>query len=214
MNHVTYTIHKFSKYFILSLFLFLICFNHQAKADCFVDGVQFDIGGKTGSGVTAVDHGNPITVSEIRQWDTTGDDITTCDVSSLTDLTSAFENLTSFNQDISTWDVSNVTNFTKLFRSARTFNQDISGWDVSSATNMNTMFRDARNFDQDISSWNVSSVVAMGDMFREATVFDQNIRGWNTFSVTSYANMFLHVFLHDTISSFSVCTWMENTRLI
>ena len=76
MNHVTYTIHKFSKYFILSLFLFLIFFNHQAKADCFVDGVQFDIGGKTGSGVTAVDHGNPITVSEIRQWDTTGDDIT------------------------------------------------------------------------------------------------------------------------------------------
>ncbi|MDA8837118.1 BspA family leucine-rich repeat surface protein, partial [Candidatus Pelagibacter bacterium] len=147
---------------------------------------------RAGSGVTAVDHGNPITVSEIRQWDTTGDDITTCDVSNLTDLTSAFENLTSFNQDISTWDVSNVTNFTNLFRSARTFNQDISGWDVSSATNMNTMFRDARNFDQDISSWNVSSVIDMAHMFREATVFDQNIRGWNTISVTSYANMFLH----------------------
>ena len=178
------------------LFLtYLILFNFlipKAYADCIVDTVQFDIGGRAGSGVTAVDHGNPITVSEIRQWDTTGDDITTCDVSNLTDLTSAFENLTSFNQDISTWDVSNVTNFTNLFRSARTFNQDISGWDVSSATNMNTMFRDARNFDQDISSWNVSSVIDMAHMFREATVFDQNIRGWNTISVTSYANMFLH----------------------
>jgi surface protein len=191
MKTLFYIVQKCSKYF-LALFLFVIFFSHQAKADCFVDGVQFDIGGRTGSGVTAVNHGNPITVSEIRQWDTTGDDVTTCDVSNLTNLTSAFENLTSFNQDIGTWDVSNVTNFTKLFRSARTFNQDISGWDVSSATSMNSMFRDARSFDQDISSWNVSSVTDMTSMFRENASFNQNITGWNTISVTSYGNMFRH----------------------
>jgi len=191
MKTLFYIVQKCSKYF-LALFLFVIFFSHQAKADCFVDGVQFDIGGRTGSGVTAVNHGNPITVSEIRQWDTTGDDVTTCDVSNLTNLTSAFENLTSFNQDIGTWDVSNVTNFTKLFRSARTFNQDISGWDVSSVTDMNTMFRDAGRFNQDISSWDVSSVTNMSHTFREAKAFNQNITGWNTISVTNYAQMFLN----------------------
>ena len=34
MIQFAYTNHRFSKYFILSLFLFLICFNHQAKAAC------------------------------------------------------------------------------------------------------------------------------------------------------------------------------------
>ena len=78
------------------LFLtYLILFNFlipKAYADCIVDTVQFDIGGRAGSGVTAVDHGNPITLSEIKQWDTSGDDISTCDVSHLNSLDTAFLN--------------------------------------------------------------------------------------------------------------------------
>jgi len=42
-----------------------------------------------------------------------------------------------FNNDISSWDVSLVTNMQGLFRLAHAFDSDISGWDVSSATKMN-----------------------------------------------------------------------------
>ena len=68
------------------LFLIILFSTQQAKADCFVDTVQFDIGGRAGSGVTAVNHGNPITLTEIKGWDTSGDDVSTCDVSNLTNL--------------------------------------------------------------------------------------------------------------------------------
>ena len=47
------------------LFLIILFSTQQAKADCFVDTVQFDIGGRVGSGVTAVNQGNPITLTEI-----------------------------------------------------------------------------------------------------------------------------------------------------
>ena len=148
----------------LSFYLFLAFTPKTALADCFIDTVQFD--------TSSTDNGNPITLVEIRGWDTDGDDITTCDVSHLTDLTSAFENNHSFNQNISSWDVSNVTNFYKIFRSARSFNQNISSWDVSSATNMGGMFMDAAAFNQDISSWNVYNVTNMSEMFRSNSVFN------------------------------------------
>ena len=45
-----------------------------------------------------------------------------------------------FNQDISSWDVSNVTNMDAMFDDASAFNQDISSWDVSSVTNMELCF--------------------------------------------------------------------------
>ncbi|WP_434325812.1 BspA family leucine-rich repeat surface protein [Mycoplasma leachii] len=38
---------------------------------------------------------------------------------------------TKFNQDISTWDVSKVTNMSDMFYNATSFNQDLSKWDVS-----------------------------------------------------------------------------------
>jgi surface protein len=190
MNYFTYRIQKFSKYFILSLF-FLTFFNHQAKADCFVDGVQFDIGGRTGSGVTAVDHGNPITLSEIRGWDTSGDDIRTCDVSHLNSLDKAFLNSNDFNQNISSWDTSSVTTMDSMFRSASTFNQDIGNWDTSSVTNMNDMFLYARAFNQDIGNWDTSSVTNMDTMLRGTDAFNQDISNWDTRNVTTMRNMFL-----------------------
>ena len=111
-----------------------------AYGDCLVDGVQFDIGGRAGSGVTAVDHSNPITLTEIKGWDIRGDDVSTCDVSSLTDLEKAFFSQTAFNQDIGSWDVSNVTNMVSMFQNARTFNQNIRSWDTSNVTDFTDMF--------------------------------------------------------------------------
>ena len=46
----------------------------------------------------------------------------------------------SFNQDISTWDVSKVTNMSYMFEHCYKFNQDISSWDVSKVTKKSRMF--------------------------------------------------------------------------
>ena len=171
----------------LILFNFLIL---KAYADCIVDTVQFDIGGRAGSGVTAVDNGNPITLAEIKDWDTSGDDVSTCDVSHLTDLTSAFLSQSSFNQDIGSWDTSNVTRMYGMFREATAFNQDIGSWNTAAVTNMSHMFYSATNFNQDIGSWNTAAVTNMSYMFYSATNFNQDIGSWNTAAVTSMRSMF------------------------
>jgi surface protein len=54
-----------------------------------------------------------------------------------------FGDTDSFNHDISSWDVSNVTDMSNMFRGAVSFNQDIRSWDVSNVTNVSNMFRDA-----------------------------------------------------------------------
>ena len=160
---------KFNIFKGIVLFLIILFSNQQANADCFVDNVQFDIGGRAGSGVTAVNHGNPITLTEIKGWDTTGDDVSTCDVSNLTNLSEAFINQSNFNQDIGSWDVSNATNMNSMFNGATSFNQDIGNWNISSVSSMNAMFYRATTFNQDIGSWNTSSVTNMSSMFDGAT---------------------------------------------
>ena len=39
-----------------------------------------------------------------------------------------------FNQDISSWDVSNVTNMRRMFRLSNAFNQNLSSWNVDNVT--------------------------------------------------------------------------------
>ena len=86
-----------------------------------------------------------------------------------------FQGATAFNQDISSWDVSNVTNMQYMFRLAETFNQDISGWDVSNVTNMKQMFAIAIVFNQDISIWDVSNVTNFGSMFYRSDALSDDI---------------------------------------
>jgi len=74
--------------------------------------------------------------------------------------------------DISTWNVSNVTDMSEMFQGADSFNADISGWDVSNVTNMAYMFRYAKSFTADISDWKVGNVKDMSGMFVEATSFN------------------------------------------
>ncbi len=78
------------------------------------------------------------------------------DVSSVTDMSSMFQDVKSFNQDLSSWDVSSVIDMRRMFCGAKNFNQNIASWDVSHVTNMSCMF---------LSSWNVSSVTDMSFMF-------------------------------------------------
>ena len=117
-------------------------------------------------------------------------DISTWDVSSVTDMSDMFVEATYFIRDISNWDVSNVTNMSGMFFFAESFNQDISAWDVSNVTDMEAMFAYAASFNQDIGDWDVSSVTDMINMFEQADSFNQDIGGWDVSSVTDMSGMF------------------------
>ena len=81
---------------------------------------------------------------------------------------------TAFDQDISSWDVSLVTNMRSMFASAAAFNQDIGSWDVSSVSEMGFMFDNAAAFNQDLSDWNVAEWTGMQGMFDSN--FNQDFR--------------------------------------
>ena len=161
-------------------------------AACRLSGVDYNEAGRAGAGVTVVTGtaGGFVTKADIQTW-TLDDNITTCDVSRITDMSELFTAQGDFNQDISSWDVSSVTTMQGMFMLASIFNQDISNWDVSSVTNMATMFENATMFNQDISGWNVSSVVDMTAMFFRASSFDQNLGSWNVSNVASMGLMFV-----------------------
>ena len=52
-----------------------------------------------------------------------------------------FDNCSVFNSDLSSWDVSNVTDMNEMFAFCGVFNRDLSSWDVSKVTDMLGMFR-------------------------------------------------------------------------
>jgi surface protein len=95
------------------------------------------------------------------------------------------------NQDISSWDVSNVTDMYSMFYNCYEFDQDIGYWDVSNVTNMNDMFSGAYLFNQDIGDWDVSNVTDMGGMFNQCSViigntfgfFNQDLSSWKVDNV-------------------------------
>ena len=129
------------------------------------------------------------------------DDITTVVTSKITDMGSMFRN-SSFNQDISSWDVSNVTDMSDTFRGNNSFNQPIGHWDVSKVTNMTSLFQNSP-FNQDISSWDVSSVTGMTGMFRTSP-FNQDISSWDVGNVKWIDGMFFATPFNQDISSWDV----------
>ena len=117
-------------------------------------------------------------------------DISSWDVSSVTDMSHMFNYAISFNQPLDRWDVSSVTNMHAMFVDANSFNRPLHSWDVSSVTNMDAMFAQAFDFNQPIHSWNVSSVTDMSGMFNYATSFNRPLNSWNVSSVTDMSVMF------------------------
>ena len=200
---------------IFLTFLFLLIFsNQQANAGCTVGGNQYNIGGRAGSGVTAVVQANGyINLARLQSWglhtpDT--DDVSTCDVSQITSLSGAFRNYpgertANFNDDIGSWDVSNVTNMEMAFQEASSFNSDISGWDTSNVTSMAYAFDNASVFNSNIGSWDVSNVTNFGKTFYRAFAFNGNISGWDTGSATNMKRMFTGHY--GTTSAFNQDIW-------
>jgi surface protein len=117
-------------------------------------------------------------------------DISSWNVSNVTNMTYMFNGATSFNQPLNGWDVSNVTNMRGVFRGATNFNQPLNNWDVSNVANMREVFQNATSFNQDLSSWNVSNVTNMSSIFSGATSFNQPLNNWNVSKVTNMGGMF------------------------
>jgi surface protein len=114
--------------------------------------------------------------------------------SKITDLSHFFLE-SELNVDISSWDVSNVTNMAYLFGGASSFNQDIGDWNVSSVNNMYGLFYGASSFNQDIGNWDVSNVTNMGYLFGNASSFNQDIGDWNVFQFKQYVWFVLWSFI-------------------
>ncbi|MCR9133312.1 MAG: BspA family leucine-rich repeat surface protein, partial [bacterium] len=134
-------------------------------------------------------------------------DISKWDVSSTTNMWSMFADATSFNQSIGDWDVSSVTDMSLMFFRASAFNQPIGSWNVTSVEDMTEMFFGATSFNQDLSSWGekTSKVTNMIQMFRDATSFDQDLSSWNVSSVTNMAAMFFNATsFNQDLSSWNV----------
>ena len=118
------------------------------------------------------------------------ENISNWDTSSVTTMSRMFSGASVFNQPIGNWDTSSVNNMGMMFYNASSFNQPIGNWDTSLVTLMHSMFNGASSFNQPIGNWNLSSVTTLFQTFRGATSFNQDISDWNTSSVTTFSHLF------------------------
>ncbi|MDH5602368.1 MAG: BspA family leucine-rich repeat surface protein, partial [Cyclobacteriaceae bacterium] len=95
-----------------------------------------------------------------------------------------------FNQDISSWNVSAVTDMGNMFVNNVAFNQNIASWNVSSVSTFSNMFSGASAFNQPIGNWTTTNLTSTSQMFYNASSFDQNLGSWDVSKVTSMSNMF------------------------
>lgn len=92
--------------------------------------------------------------------------------------------------NISSWNMSTVTNTNSMFFGCHSFNQPLNDWDVSNVISMNGMFTSASSFNQPLGNWNVFNVGDMASMFNNATVFNQDLTQWCVTKITGYTYNF------------------------
>ena len=142
-------------------------------------------------------------------------------------MSNMFDGASVFNQDISSWNVSRVTNMGSMFHNTFAFNNGsttndggkpltwTAGTGTSLVTNMSGMFNIAAAFNQDISSWNVSSVTNMYNMFLGTTLFNNgavgNVGGkpltWTTGTGTSNVTNMEYMFGNCLAFNQDISSW-------
>src|SRR5699024_175293 len=108
-------------------------------------------------------------------------------------LYAMFRDTEVFDQDLSSWDVSSVSDMSSMFGEAKAFNGSLVGWkpglDLADGCSLYAMFRDTETFNQDLSSWDISSVTNMSYMFDNSALsianYDATLIGWAAQSVQS-----------------------------
>jgi|TARA_R110000744_G_scaffold373354_1_gene485486 surface protein len=137
--------------------------------------------------------------------------ISSWDVSSVTDMRSVFASTELFNQPLNSWDTGNVTTMQNMFNSATSFNQPIGNWDVSSVTDMRYMFPRAYAFNQPLNSWNPANVTNMYGMFELANAFDQSLSNWNVEKVTDFRRFMTNILLSTANYNSTLIGWATQT---
>ena len=125
-----------------------------------------------------------------------------------------FKDKKDFNEDISTWDVSKVTNMGYMFHSASSFNQPLENWDVSKVTNMKSMFAETTSFNQPIGDWNVGENVNMDYMFIGATAILAFFRDWAPHIDISTPNRLLFPLLSSLYHRHSFLRFLNQANIV
>ena len=163
--------------------LFALSFGQSAWASCTVNSVNYKTIGGSGTAITSA-----IIKNRAYAWNNATDLITTCDVSSITDMSYVFRNKTAFNQNLSAWDTSSVTNMVSMFDGATSI-ASVSLQETGKVTNMSHMFRGATSL-ASVSLPKTGAVTDMSYMFDAASSFNQDIRDWDVDDVINFSGMF------------------------
>ena len=135
---------------------------------------------------------NVTTTTAVYRYSDFNGDISSWDVSSVTNMNSLLNSFILFNQPIGVWDVSNVTSMEAMFYQAKVFNQPIGNWNVGKVTSLSEIFSHTDSFNQPIGDWNVGKVTNMIDMFAYNKVFNQPLGNWDVSSVIYMNSMFIY----------------------
>ena len=123
--------------------------------------------------------------STFRATDLTGADLTSWDVSGVTNFSLCFFQSDFEGGNVSTWDVSSGVNFQSCFNSSN-FDGDVSSWNLASASNCSYMFYTTPNFNSDITI--TSATTNVNAMLQRAISFDQDISNWSVAQITQFGN--------------------------
>jgi hypothetical protein len=123
--------------------------------------------------------------STFRATDLTGADLTSWDVSGVTNFLGCFYQSDFEGGNVSNWDVSSGVEFESCFGFSN-FDGDVSNWNLASASQVDFMFYTTPNFNSDITI--TSATTNVTSMLQRAPLFDQDISNWSVTQITSFGN--------------------------
>ena len=111
------------------------------------------------------------------------------DFNGINNTTNMFTNCTSITtiNNISSWNLSGITNLGNMFNGCINFNDDITTWDVSNVTSLSNMLYSTSSFNQNLGSWDVSNVSNFSDFMAYCGIstlnYDNTLIGWSSLTL-------------------------------